>query len=292
MISYLEITKPRITWLILMSTAVGYFFGSPYHSGLRELAGITHWWHLFHAICGTGLVASGTAALNEWYEREADAKMRRTSTRPIPSGKFSPVKAFAFGALVSVVGLIQLTILVNWLSGLLAFATLSSYLFLYTPLKRRSWWCTTIGAVPGAMPPLIGYAAAKGALSVEALALFGILFLWQFPHFYSIAWMYRDDYRRAGIRMLPVTEPDCKSTARQMVLFAAALLVFSLVPTLLNMTGLVYAVAGLMVCGWLLYVTLRAAVKRTIGCARDVLRVTIVNLPVLYLSMVLNRISQ
>ena len=194
---YIALTKPRITWLILMSTGIGYYFG------------IAHGWHwltLLNAVLGTGLLASGTAALNQWYERDADAKMRRTSHRPIPSGRLNANRALAFGIGLAIAGFVELAWFVNLLSGVLGIATLVSYLFFYTPLKQRSWLSTTVGAFPGAMPPMIGFAAASGTLTAEAWVLFAILFLWQFPHFYAIAWMYREDYARAGIRMLPVVE--------------------------------------------------------------------------------------
>ena len=205
---YLALTKPRITWLILMSTGIGFFFGAkPGWS----------WITLFHTILGTGLLASGTAALNQWFEREADGKMRRTQARPLPSGKLREDQALLFGLAISAAGFFELQLAVNPLAALLGALTLLSYLFLYTPLKRRSPHSTTIGAIPGAMPPLIGFAAASGTLNWQAWILFAILFLWQFPHFYAIAWMYREDYERAGIRMLPVVEPDGQSTARRIL---------------------------------------------------------------------------
>src|SRR5579864_6301511 len=182
---YIELTKPRITWLILMSTGIGYYFG------LRGFS----LWSLFHTVLGTGLIASGTAALNQWYEREADRKMRRTAGRPIPSGRLTAGRALAFGIALSVAGFVDLWLGCNLLAGVLGAATLASYLFLYTPLKQRTPFSTTIGAFPGAMPPMIGFAAAHGAITAEAWVLFGILFLWQFPHFYSIAWMYRKTTR-------------------------------------------------------------------------------------------------
>ena len=174
---------------------------------------------LLHTILGTGLIASGTAALNQWYEREADRKMRRTAGRPLPSGRLIAGRALAFGIVLSVAGFVELWLGVNLLCGLIGAFTLVSYLFLYTPMKQRTWWSTTVGAIPGAMPPMIGYAAAAGTITRESWVLFAILFLWQFPHFYSIAWMYKEDYARAGIQMLPVVEPDCRSTARQIVLY-------------------------------------------------------------------------
>src|SRR5712692_4903971 len=281
---YISLTKPRITWLILMSTGVGYFFG------LRGVSlGQINWWALLHTILGTALIASGTAALNQWYERDADSKMRRTADRPIPSGRLTPNRALAFGASLAVVGFAELAWFVNLLSAVLGMATLVSYLFLYTPLKRRSWLSTTVGAFPGAMPPMIGFAAASGTLTAEAWVLFAILFLWQFPHFYAIAWMYRDDYARAGIRMLPVVEPDGHSTARQIVLFASLLIPVSLAPGLLGMSGKIYLLGALALGIWFLYSGVRAATERTVLRARGVLLVSVFYLPLLYGLMLLDR---
>jgi protoheme IX farnesyltransferase len=286
---YIELTKPRITWLILMSTGIGYFFGLP---------GAAHWWEflrgiqylsLLHTILGTGLIASGTAALNQWYEREADGKMRRTSGRPLPSGRISAHGALAFGIALSFFGFLELWLGVNLLTGLIGAFTLGTYLFVYTPLKQRTWWATTIGAVPGAMPPLIGFAAAAGTLTREAWALGAILFFWQFPHFYSIAWMYKEDYARAGIRMLPVVEPDCRSTARQIVLFGLALIPVSLIPGILGMSGRIYLIGALLLGIWFLYSGVRVALERTLSRARKVLITSVLYLPLIYGLMLLDR---
>jgi heme o synthase len=281
---YISLTKPRITWLILMSTGVGYFFG---------LRGVSlwqiHWWALLHTVIGTGLIASGTAALNQWYERDADAKMRRTSQRPIPSGRLNANRALAFGIGLAIAGFAELAWFVNLLSGVLGIATLVSYLFFYTPLKQRSWLSTTVGAFPGAMPPMIGFAAASGTLTAEAWVLFAILFLWQFPHFYAIAWMYREDYARAGIRMLPVVEPDGHSTARQIVVYASLLIPVSLAPGLLGMSGKLYLLGALVLGGWFLYSGVRVASERSILRARSVLLVSVIYLPLLYGLMLLDR---
>ena len=286
---YIELTKPRITWLILMSTGIGYFYGLP---GARDwwdfLKGI-HLLSLLHTILGTGLIASGTAALNQWYEREADRQMRRTARRPLPSGKLSAPRALAFGVALSIAGFVELWLGVNLLSGLIGAFTLASYLFLYTPMKQRTWWSTTVGAVPGAMPPMIGYAAAAGALSRESWVLFAILFLWQFPHFYSIAWMYKDDYARAGIRMLPVVEPDCRSTARQIVLYGLALIPVSLAPAVLGMSGRLYLIGALLLGLWFLYSGVRVAFERTIQRARAVLVTSVLYLPLIYGLMLIDR---
>ncbi|HXM43405.1 MAG TPA: heme o synthase [Bryobacteraceae bacterium] len=286
---YIELTKPRITWLILMSTAIGYYFGLPKAGGWWAFAFAIPWWGLLHTILGTGLIASGTAALNQWYERDADRRMRRTSDRPIPSGRIAPSRAMAFAIALSLAGFMDLWLGVNLLAALLGLFTLLSYLFLYTPLKRRSWLSTTIGAFPGAMPPMIGFAAAHGSITSEAWVLFAILFLWQFPHFYSIAWMYREDYARAGIRMLPVVEPDGRSTARQIVLYGLALIPVSLVPSILGMSGRIYLVGALLLGLYFLYSGVRVALDRTIIRARNVLMVSVFYLPLIYGLMLLDR---
>lgn len=276
---YLELTKPRITWLILMSTAVGYYFG---HRGGWDL------WSILHTIVGTGLIASGTAALNQWYERAADLKMKRTQDRPIPSGRIAPQNALWFGIAVAILGSLELGFAVNWLSSVLGLFTMAAYLFAYTPLKQKSWWSTTVGAVPGAMPPLIGFAAASGTLTAEAWALYAILFFWQFPHFYAIAWMYRDDYSRAGIQMLPVVEPDGESTARQILLFSIILIPISIIPKWLGMAGSVYLVGALVLGFLFLYSGVRVSLDRTRPKARTVLLASVIYLPVLYGLMLLN----
>ena len=277
---YIELTKPRITWLILMSTAVGYFFG---HNGAWNI------WSVLHTLLGTALIASGTAALNQWYERDADFKMRRTARRPIPSGRLTADRALQFGILLSVLGFAELSWGVNWLSGFLGLITLLSYLFLYTPLKSRTPLSTLVGAFPGAMPPMIGYAAAAGAITLEAWVLFAILFLWQFPHFYAIAWMYRDDYARAGIRMLPVVEPSGRSTARQMVICGLALIPVSLTPSMVGMTGWIYLLGALALGTCFLYSGVRVALDRTALRARAVLVASVIYLPLLYGLMLVDR---
>jgi protoheme IX farnesyltransferase len=283
---YIALTKPRITWLILMSTGVGYFFGLK-----RGWHGMADWILLFHTIVGTALIASGTAALNQWYEREADALMRRTAGRPLPTGKMTANRALWFGIVLAAAGFLELALGVNLLTGVLGALTLGAYLFIYTPLKQRSHISTVIGALPGAVPPLMGYAASYGALTPEAWALFFILFIWQFPHFLAIAWMYREDYARAGIRMLPVVEPDGLSTSRQIVLYASTLIPISLFPVLLGMTGKVYLVGSLLLGGWFLYTGVRVAFDRTNVRARRVLLASVIYLPLIYGLMVFDRPS-
>lgn len=274
---YIELTKPRITWLILMSTGVGYFFGLK-----RDWNGWNEWPLLLHTLVGTALIASGTAALNQWYEREGDGLMRRTAGRPLPSGRMTANRALWFGIVLATLGFTELAVGVNLLTGVLGAVTLAGYLFIYTPLKKRSHLSTVIGALPGAMPPLMGYAASFGSLNAEAWTLFAILFIWQFPHFLAIAWMYRDDYARAGIRMLPVVEPDGMSTSRQIVLYASTLIPVSLFPVLLGMSGKIYLVGALLLGGWFLYTGVRVAFDRTNVRARKVLLASVIYLPMIY----------
>ncbi|MBS1875199.1 MAG: protoheme IX farnesyltransferase [Acidobacteria bacterium] len=270
---YIALTKPRVTWLILATTAIGYYFGARLGWSV---------WTLFHTIAGTCLIASGTAALNQWYERDADAKMKRTKARPLPSGRIAPAHAFLFALGLVVVGFVELCWGANLLTGLLGLFTVITYLFAYTPMKQRSVHSTTVGAIPGAMPPLIGFAGAAGTLSAEAWILGVILFLWQFPHFYAIAWMYREDYERAGIRMLPVVEPDGESTARRILWCAMALVPVSLLPRFWSMAGNLY-VAGATLAGiGFLYYCWRVMQDRTRVRARGVLLASVVYLPILY----------
>jgi heme o synthase len=276
--NYLELTKPRITWLILMSTGIGYYFGNQ---------GALSGWLLLHCLLGTALIASGTATLNQWYERDADGRMLRTQMRPIPSGRVPAAKALLFGIVLLVAGELELALNVNHLTAWLGLLTVASYLLLYTPLKQRTWWSTTVGAFPGAMPPLIGFAAARGGLTAEAWILFAIIFLWQFPHFYAIAWMYRDDYARAGIRMLPVVEPDGVSTSRQVLGFALLLIPISLVPGFLHMTGNWYLAAALVLGGLFLRSAARLSRERSAVNARGVLKASVIYLPLLYLALIL-----
>jgi protoheme IX farnesyltransferase len=277
---YIQLTKPRITWLILMSTGVGFFFGAQ--------AGWS-WAVLLHTIIGTGLIASGTAALNQWWEREADGRMKRTQNRPLPAGQLDPQRALWFAIGLSVVGTAELWFGANLLTSLLGLFTLSSYLFVYTPLKQRTPHSTTIGAIPGAMPPVIGYAAARGELTAEAWVLFAILFLWQFPHFYSIAWLYREDYSRAGIKMLPVIDSSGDRTIRQILATSLLLVPVSLVPSWLGMSGNLYLFGALLLGVMYFYHGLRIVRERTPVRVRAVLLSSIAYLPLLYGLMLIDR---
>lgn len=277
--NYIELTKPRITWLILLSTGIGYMFGA---MEFRFL-------HLMHTLLGTGLMASGTATLNQWYERDIDRRMRRTASRPIPRGSVAGRSALLFGVSISAIGFIELLWFVNAISATVAAFTLMSYLLVYTPLKTRSWTCTIAGAVPGALPPVIGFAAARNALSLDALVLFCILFVWQFPHFYSIAWLYREDYARGGIHMLPVDEPDGNSTAKQIILFAAALVPVGMLPGVTGMSGPLYIVAAASLGVWMFSTCVRIS-ERTPDRARQVLFASVIYLPAIYASMLLDKV--
>jgi heme o synthase len=279
---YIALTKPRITALILVCTGVGYCFGAV--NGWRV-------WAFVHTLLGTALMASGTAALNQWYERDVDYKMRRTRGRPLPSGQIEPAHALIFGLGVSFAGFLELWMGANALAGLAGLFTLASYLLAYTPLKKRSPICTAVGAIPGAMPPVIGYAAARGHVTWEALALFAILFVWQFPHFYAIAWMYREDYARGGIRMLPVVRPDGASTARQIVICSLLLIPVSLIPSYLHMTGAIYFAGAAFLGVDFLYFGLQVSCERTTQSARHVLLASVIYLPALLSLMVYDRIG-
>jgi protoheme IX farnesyltransferase len=279
---YFELTKPSVVWLILMSTAVGFYVASP-NGPLDYLL-------FLHTLLGTALLAGGTGALNQWIERDADAKMRRTENRPLPAGRLRSLPALAFGLGISVAGLIYLGAAVNLLSALLGLFTWASYLGLYTPLKTRTWLSTLVGAFPGAMPLLIGWVAVRNGIGIDGWVLFAMLFLWQFPHFYAIAWMYREDYSRAGILMLTVVEPDGISTGRQIVFYAALLVPVSLAPAILGMAGVWYfAGAQLLGLAYLYYGVLAARFKTTLQ-ARKLLQASIIYLPLVYVLLVVDRV--
>src|SRR5713101_4060408 len=231
---YAELTKLRVTTLIIMTAWCGYYFGA-LKSGVSSLS-----WGLFHTLLGIGLISGGTAALNEVMEREIDGNMRRTAQRPLPAGRMSLLHAILVGSVMTIGGALYLGLALNPLTGFLSLATSAVYLAAYTPLKTIHPICTFVGAFPGAMPGVLGWTAARGRLDWGALVMFAIVFFWQFPHFFSIAWLYRQDYEDGGIRMLPVVEPDGKSTARQILLYSLALIPVSLLPTFLGMSGWLY----------------------------------------------------
>ena len=277
---YVALAKPRLNGLVVASALAGYVMAGGDSADVVRVLG---------TIVGTALVAAGASALNQLIERDSDRLMRRTRLRPLPDGRVQPVEALAFGALLSGAGLSLLAATVNVLSAVVALATLVSYAIVYTPLKRRTSFATVIGAIPGALPPVIGWAAGRGGLSQGAWVLFGILFLWQLPHFLAIAWMYREDYARAGLPMLPVLEPDGRSTARQAVLYAAALLPVSLAPTLLGMAGSIYFAGALVLSAGLLLLSIQFARDRGVTPARRLFYGSIAYLPALWILMIANR---
>jgi protoheme IX farnesyltransferase len=277
--AYAELTKPRITFLIVLTSAAGFALASP--GSIDYLA-------LLRSLLGIALLSSGIATLNQYAERELDGLMRRTANRPLPAGRLAPWEALAFGAAITIVAEIYLLILVNPLSAVLGLTVIAGYLFAYTPLKTRTSLSTLVGAFPGAVPPLIGWTAARGSLSLEGWILFAILFLWQFPHFLAIAWMYREDYSRAGILMLPVVEPDGRVTAQQIVVYTLMLLPVSLLPTVMGMSGKVYFVGAIVLGLLFLYSSLRAAFSMSRQQARRLLLASVLYLPLLFILMVLN----
>lgn len=277
--AYLELTKPRITLLVVLTAAAGFCLGSDQIDFLR----------LLNMALGIALLSSGIATLNQYIERDLDRLMRRTQDRPLPSGKLTALQALVFGSSLSAVALGYLAVTVNPLSAVLGFATLASYLFIYTPLKLRTTLSTVLGAFPGAMPPFIGWVAARGEVTIEAWVLFAILFLWQFPHFLAIAWMYREDYARAGIKMLPVVEPEGRVTGQQIVVYTLLLIPVSLLPVLVNLAGSVYLIGASAIGVVFLYYGVRAAVARTTWQARKLLLASVLYLPILFALMVMNR---
>ena len=277
---YLELCKPEVTSLILVATAVGFCAASSSQFRADLLA---------HTLLGTLLVAAGTAALNQFFERDADGRMRRTDQRPLPAGRMAPGRALAFGVATGAAGVFYLATTTNRLAAGLALLTMLSYLLLYTPLKAKTPASTTVGAFPGAAPPLIGWAAATGELRLGAWVLYAILFLWQFPHFLAIAWMYREDYRRAGFLVLPVLEPNGVSTARRVVFCLLVLLPVSLLPSLVGMAGPLYLAGALLLGLAFFYFGLRLAQTRTLVEARRLLHASVAYLPLLYGLLLVDR---
>ncbi|HTL47630.1 MAG TPA: heme o synthase [Verrucomicrobiae bacterium] len=276
---FFELTKPRLVALVLLSTAVGFFLAS---SGPFPVL------PFFHLIAGTGFVAAGSLALNQWMERDYDAIMARTAGRPIPSRRVKPLHALVTGSLLAATGLIYLALTSHPLSVFLAAVTLFSYLFFYTPLKRVTSLNTVAGAFPGAVPPLIGWAGASGELPFEAWVLFSIMFLWQLPHFLAIAWFYREEYRKAGFVMLSVEDPDGQRVAKQAVLYSAMLLPVSLLPTLCGMTGIFYFVAAFLLGGVFLGISI-ASLQNLGAKARLLFATSIFYLSLLLLMMVIDK---
>jgi heme o synthase len=275
------LAKPRLNLLVVASTLAGYAMAGGETSQVLRLV---------CTLVGTGLVAGGASGINQIIERVPDGQMRRTRLRPLPDGRLQPGEALLFSMTLSAAGLLTLAFGVNPLSALVALATLVSYTAVYTPLKRYSSFATVIGAIPGALPPVIGWTAARNELSQGAWLLFGIVFLWQLPHFLAIAWMYREDYARAGYPMLPVLEPDGRSTARQAVIYSAALLPLSLAPTLVGMTGTYYFAGALTLTSIFLAIAIRFGLTRSSLDARRLFFGSIIYLPLLWTLMIIDRV--
>lgn len=277
---YWELTKPEVTALVVASALTGFYVGSPNPVDVLQL---------LHTLLGTALVAGGTGAFNQFLERQDDARMRRTAQRPLPAGRLPPRAAFRFAAALSAGGVLYLAVLVNLLASLLALLTWATYLFLYTPLKKRTALCTAVGAFPGAMPPLIGWAAARNTLSPEAWILYAILFLWQFPHFLSIAWIYREDYARGCFLMLPATDVTGSATGRKIAFYSTALLPLGAAPALVGMAGAAYFWGALLLGGGFLHVAIRAAARPSNLRAKHVLHASVIYLPLLFALLMLDK---
>ncbi len=280
-LDFLALTKPRVVVMVLVTTVVGYHLGS---------AGAVDYVRLLHTLIGTALAAAGTLALNQFLEREVDALMERTRLRPLPDGRLQPIEALVFGALITAVGVLYLALAVGLLCGLVTAVTVALYLFAYTPLKLKTPLCVVVGAVPGALPPVTGWVAARGELGVGAWVLFAILFLWQLPHTLAIARLYHEDYARAGIRVLPVVDPDGTSTERQIVTGCFALLAVGLLPTLIGLTGPVYFFGALSLGAGFLGCGMAQALSRTVPAARRLLFASLLYLPTLLALMAFDKV--
>ena len=281
--AYVELTKPDVSLLVLITTAAGYYMA---------VRGPMDWPHMIHTVFATMLIAAGTAALNHYIERESDSQMRRTTSRPLPSGVLQPREALWFGTILCLAGALDLYFTAGPLAAGLGVATCLSYLLAYTPLKKRTVWATFVGAFPGAIPPMIGWVAASGSLDRGAWLLFGILFFWQFPHFHAIAWMYREDYARAGILMLPVIDKQGTRTFRQIIVTAAVLVGVSLLPAMVGLAGVLYFFGALVVSVALLQVCLWAARAKTNVRAKWLMHATVMHIPLLLGLMVYDKIPR
>ena len=281
---YLALTKPRLNFLVVATSAAGYYLGAPGGAGAMDLLAMAS------AVAGTALVAGGAAVLNQVYERDTDALMRRTRTRPLPDGRVAFAEATLFGLALSAAGLALLATRANFTAALLALATLVVYLIVYTPMKRWSPLATLVGAVPGALPPLIGWTASHGGISPGGASLFAIVFLWQIPHFMAIAWLYRDDYSKAGFPMLPVVEPDGRRTGRQAVVYSLALVPVSLVPALVGVSALAYCAIAFVLGIALLWLAIQFATTRDDQSARRLFFGSITYLPLLWMAMIVTKL--
>lgn len=277
---YADLFKARLSILVLLTTLVGFYLG---------VAGRVDYWRLVHTMVGTGLIVAAAAALNELWERRFDARMRRTQDRPLPSGRLQPGTVFRVGVTTALTGLVYLAVAVNLTTALLGALSLFCYLFIYTPLKRVTWWNTAVGTIPGGLPPLMGWTAARDGFTPEGLSLFAILAFWQIPHFMAIAWIYRDDYARAGFKMLPVVEPDGRRTARHALLSTLLLLLAAVWPFFLGLTGKTYLGGALLLSLVYVWCARRFVLELSLANARKLFLVSIIYLPVLLGFMVLDK---
>jgi len=273
----LELTKPRITLMVLITTLVGFYLAGA--DGLRFFL-------LANTLIGTGLVAAGASALNQYVERELDARMHRTRNRPLPDGRLLPNDALVFSSVISIAGVVYLMVFVNVLTGVLGLLTLTAYIFIYTPLKTRTTLCTLVGAFPGAAPPMMGWTAVRGEIDAVAVSLFAILFLWQMPHFFAIAWACAEDYVRGGFRV----DSRGEKTSRQIILYGCALIPVSLLPTMLGVTGMVYVVGAILLGFVYLGYGFAVAVFRSNTHAQRLLRISVLYLPALLALMMLDKV--
>ncbi len=278
---FIELTKPRIAGMVLVVAFAGFYMASP---------GALDWLGALHALIGTAFIGCGSSAFNQIIEQDFDALMDRTQNRPLPAGRLNRTEAIVFSLSISIFGVVYLVAMTTLLAGGIALATLILYVFIYTPLKRVTTFNTAVGAIPGALPPLIGWAAATGSLTPAAWALFAILYLWQIPHFLAIAWMYRDDYARGGYKMLPVVDPSGESNFRQMLSQGAALIPFSLLPTVLGLTGVAYFFTALVLGLTFMAFGFRASRTRTRVDSRRLVLASVVYLPVLLVVMMLDKV--
>jgi len=276
---YFELTKPRILCMVLVTTALGFLVGSGNHCSVKLL---------LLTLLGVGGATGGAAVLNNYLDREFDAKMARTRRRPLPAGLIEPQRALTFGVGLVLSGVFLLAVSVNLLAGFLVLLAAFLYVLVYTPLKRITWWNTTFGAIPGAIPPIAGWAAATGHVGPGAWALFAILFAWQHPHFFAIAWIFRDDYRSAGFKMLPVIEPSGLQTVRLTLGFSVVLIGVSLIPALIGMVGWLYFSGTLLIGLLMLIVALSFARDRSVGNARRLLKSSVLYLPLLLLFIIVD----
>ncbi len=277
---YWTLTKPEVNFLVLVSTLVGYYLAS--RGGLDFS-------RLFHTLMGTLLVASGTGTLNQYIERQSDKQMRRTANRPLPAGRLGPAEALWFGIVLAGLGGWELWVFANPLASSLALLTLGTYLLAYTPLKKRTPLCTLVGAFPGAMPPLIGWAAVRNSLGLEAWGLYAILFLWQFPHLLAIAWMYREDYARASLQLLPRNDLEGRTTAWQILGYSLVLIPASLMPVFLGQAGKVYLVGALVLGLGFFHFGVRLALQRSNSLARRLVLASIVYLPLVFALLMVDK---